>query len=170
MDSKESQDGSLEQHSQNEAPETTIVGARPPGRGRSLQGIPRGIEVLIKKASVDAEFRSILLEKRSEAAAEIDLELSLAEAATLNAVPRAQIEKIIQNAKVPDEHRRVFLGKIGAAMLAILGLGLPACDDAHLAAMKYGGIRPDRIRERFDVPRTQPTPVRTSKETDRLKV
>lgn len=129
--------GNPGKHAGNSTSETTIVGARPPGRSQPQQGIPRGIEVLIKKASVDAEFRTLLLEKRSEAAAEIDLDLSAAEAATLNAVPRAQIEKIIENAKVPDEQRRVFLGKIGAAMLAFLGLALPGCDSLF-PPMTYG--------------------------------
>jgi hypothetical protein len=104
--------------------EPTIVGGRPLAKSRSLQGIPRGIEVLIKKASVDSEFRSVLLERRAVAAADIDLELSAAECALLNAIPVAQIEKIIENAKVPDEHRRLFLGKVAAAMLAVLGIPL----------------------------------------------
>lgn len=105
----------------------TIVGGRPLGAGRGRHEIPRGIEVLVKKASVDAEFRKVLLEKRAGSSAEIGLELSAAESAMLNAVPRAQIERIIENTTVPDEQRRVFLGKLGAAMLAALGLGLGGC-------------------------------------------
>ena len=38
-----------------------------------MADIPRAIEVLIKKASVDPEFRQLLLEKREQAAGEIDL-------------------------------------------------------------------------------------------------
>jgi hypothetical protein len=90
--------------------------------------IPRGIEALVKKASVDPDFRKTLLEKRAEAAAEIGLELSAA-AAMLKSTPPAQIEQIIQTVTVPDEHRRVFLGRIASAMLAVLTLGLPACDE-----------------------------------------
>jgi hypothetical protein len=107
--------------------EPTIVGGRPVARSQLLKGIPRGIEVLIKKASVDPEFRSVLLEKRANAASEIELELSATEAALLNAIPEAQIRKIIENTSVPDQHRRVFLGKVAAAMLALIGLGLPGC-------------------------------------------
>ena len=33
-----------------------------------IAGIPLGVEVLVKKASVDPEFRQLLLEKRGEAA------------------------------------------------------------------------------------------------------
>lgn len=69
------------------AADPTIVGGRPLGSGRSQRGIPRGIEVLVKKAAIDPAFREVLLEKRGAAAAEI---------ATLNSVPRAQIEQIIE--------------------------------------------------------------------------
>jgi hypothetical protein len=98
--------------------------------GPSAQPIPRGIEVLVKKASVDPAFRQALLEKRAAAAAEIGLELSATEATMLNSVPQSQIEQIVQNTTVPDEHRRVFLGKAAAAMVAVLGLagfGLTTC-------------------------------------------
>ena len=37
---------------------TTIVGGRPPGNGKPLGPIPRGIEVLVKKAAVDPEFKT----------------------------------------------------------------------------------------------------------------
>jgi hypothetical protein len=107
---------------------TTIVGARPPSPGRQQSDIPRGIEVLIKKASVDPAFRQLLLEKRAEAAHEIGLELTAAEAAAINAVPSAQLEQIIANAKVPANQRRAFLGGMGAAMLAALTAGLAGCE------------------------------------------
>ena len=45
---------------------TTIVGGRPPGRGRGRREIPHGVEALIKKAAVDASFRQVLLDKRAE--------------------------------------------------------------------------------------------------------
>jgi hypothetical protein len=114
---------------------------------RPHRGIPRGIEVLVKKASVDPPFRELLLEKRALAASEIGLELSPAEIATINSVPRAQIEQIIRNTTVPDEHRRVFLGKIAAAMLALIGFGLSGCSTEDLEEHKYrrrapGGISP----------------------------
>ncbi|MEW6347913.1 MAG: hypothetical protein AB1646_02530 [Thermodesulfobacteriota bacterium] len=100
--------------------------------------IPRGIDVLIMKASVDPEFRKVLLEKRSDAASLIDLELSPAEASMFEAVPRDQLERIIEHTTVPEEHRRVFLGKMGCLMLALLG----AAADLWLF---YGGRR-DRVR------------------------
>jgi hypothetical protein len=106
--------------------EPTIVGGRPLGKGRSQHGIPRGIEALVKKAAVDLSFRGLLLEKRAKVASEIGLELSAAETSILNSLPEPQIEQIIDNTTVPDEHRRVFLGKMAAAMLAVLTLPLSA--------------------------------------------
>jgi hypothetical protein len=120
--------------------EPTIVGGRPLARGQLLKGIPRGIEVLIKKASVDPDYREVLLEKRAQAAAEIELDLSAAEAAMLTAIPAAQIEKIIRSTIVPVEHRRVFLGRAAAAMISVLaGVGLAGCFTT--------GIRPQIPRE-----------------------
>ncbi len=118
--------------------EPTIVGGR-------TSGIPRGIEVLIKKASVDPEFRTVLIEKRAKAAAEIELELSAAEAAMLKAIPGVQIQKIIENTTIPDEHRRAFLGKVAAAMLALIGLGLPvrSSESAEPQRMRIKVTLPD---------------------------
>ncbi|MEW6347912.1 MAG: hypothetical protein AB1646_02525 [Thermodesulfobacteriota bacterium] len=126
MDDSTPRDGDVlepDQNTHGRAEKTAVGGGRNSG-GRVLQGVPRGIEVLVKKASVAPEFRQVLLEKRSDAATLIDLELSPAEAAMLNSVPAAQIEKIIDHSTVPDEQRRVFLGKLGTAMLAVSGIGL----------------------------------------------
>jgi hypothetical protein len=90
--------------------------------GANAGAIPRGIEVLVKKASVDAEFRKILLDERAEAAAEIDLELTAAEAAMLNNIPSRQLEAIIDSTKVRPENRQIFLGKMAKVMLAALGV------------------------------------------------
>jgi hypothetical protein len=100
---------------------------------------PRGIEVLVKKASVDAQFRERLLDQRGDVAAEIGLELDPAERAMLSAIPRQQLAQLIQQTSVPVEHRRVFLGRVAAAMLAVLGTGLAGCRPA-----KTRGISPDR--------------------------
>ncbi len=56
---------------------------------------PQGIEVLVKKASVDADFAELLLERRAEAADEIGLEMTEAEVAMLAAVPEVQLRAII---------------------------------------------------------------------------
>jgi hypothetical protein len=112
--------------------------------------VPRGIEVLVKKASVDAEFRRILLDERAEAAAEIDLELTAAEAAMLSSISRQQLEAIISSTKVKPESRRIFLGKVASLMLATLGVQMSGCRGCGTK-----GIAPDRPEE--DRP-NQPTP------------
>jgi len=86
---------------EQEAVNTTIVGGRPPGCGRPVGPIPRGIEVLVKKAAVDAEFKQLLLEKRADAARDIDLRLE-------PAVAEAQLEAIIARTTVhPKAARRL---------------------------------------------------------------
>ncbi len=104
-------------------------------------GIPRGIEVLVKKAAVDPDFRTLLLTDREEAARRIDLELGPAEAIMLRAVPQAQLEAIIARTHVPEEHRRAFLGHAAAAMLAVLGAGT-AVAAVGARAGGVGGIMP----------------------------
>ena len=87
---------------------TTIVGGRPPGSGQPVGDIPRGIEVLVKKAAVDAEFKALLLARRAAAADEIGLTLAPAEAMMLAVAPAEQLEAIIARTSVPSEHRRAF--------------------------------------------------------------
>jgi len=101
---------------------TTIVGGRPPGSGVPLGAVPRGVEILIQKAAVDPEFKALLLEKRSAAAAEIELILQPAEAVMLDSVPAEQLEAIIAGTKVPEKTRRALLGTVTVATLAALGV------------------------------------------------
>ncbi len=120
---------------------TTIVGGRPPGSGTEVGRIPRGIEVLIKKASVDEAFRAILLARRAEAAGEIALELADAEKAMLGSIPAAQLEAIISRTKVRPQGRRVVLGKVAATMLAAVGVGVAGCEKEPPTTK---GVRPDK--------------------------
>jgi hypothetical protein len=120
----------------------TIVGGQPSDHKSRAGGVPRGMEALIKKAAVDPEFRQMLLEKRADAASEIDLELTDVEAGMLNSIPHAQTEQIVDKTTVPKEHRRVFLGKVGAAMLAVLGLELTACLPVVYTGNRPGGYGP----------------------------
>ncbi|MCP4231931.1 MAG: hypothetical protein GY771_17520 [bacterium] len=93
------------------------------GGGKIKRGkIPRGIEVLIKKASVDPEFKGRLLEERAECARRIDLELKPVETAILNGIPPEQLDAIIGSTRVNPKQRPAFLGYAAAAMLAALGL------------------------------------------------
>ena len=101
--------------------------------------IPQGIEVLVLKASVDSDFRQLLLEQRTAAAEAIGLTLTAAEAMMLAAVPAAQLEAVIARAAVPQEHRRAFLGQAAAAMLAAIAAGAAG----SAAAFQFQGIGPD---------------------------
>ena len=120
---------------------TTIVGGRPPGAGLPIGTIPRGIEVLVKKAAVDAEFRLVLLDQRADAAAVIGLQLEPAEAMMLRAISREQLATIVARTSVPETQRRTFLGQAASAMLATLGL---ACASCHSRTPPPTGIAPDR--------------------------
>ena len=138
----EAQDG------EKPAVKTTIVGGRPPGCGKDVGQIPRGIEVLVKKASVDPSFRRLLLDKRAQAADEIGLKLSPAEVSMLTAIPAAQLEAVIASTKVEDRHVAAFMGKVAAVMLATLAVGAAVlCPTlGHQADYNSAGVRPDPDR------------------------
>ena len=126
---------------EQDAVRTPIVVGHPPGSGKALGPIPRGLEVLVKKAVVDPEFRQVLLEKRARAADEIGLQLEPAEVAMLNAVPAEQLQTIIANTNVSEVSRAAFLGRAAAVMLAALGVSAAGCSRKEAT----DGIRPDRI-------------------------
>lgn len=135
------------QEDEKEAVPNTIMRSWPPGNGPNSVAVPRGIEVLIKKAAVDREFRERLIEQRGGPAADIGLELDPAENAMLSVIPGEQLAQIIGQTTVPLEQRRVFLGRIAAAMLAVLGAGLAGCQRTRGVQPDHPateGIRPDR--------------------------
>ena len=121
------------QENEAEAVRTTIVGGRPPGSGRNNVPVPRGIEVLVKKAAVDAEFRALLLAQRGRAATSIELELDPAESAMLNSIPQEQLARIVDQTEVATALRPAFAGRVGAVMLAALGAGLVTSSVAKAA-------------------------------------
>ena len=128
------------QGEEKEAVRTTIVGGRPPGSGKNIGQVPRGIELLVKKAAVDPEFRTVLHEKRAGAAREIDLTLTSAETAMLNAVPSGQLEAIIAATRVRPTTMPALLGKSAAAMLLALAAIAVGCDSGGVVL----GEQPDR--------------------------
>ena len=125
---------------------TTIVGGRPPGCGTKVGNVPRGIEILVKKASVDPAFKQRLITDRTEAANDIELELNPAEAMMLQAIPAAQLETIISQTTVPEQQKSAFLGKIAATMLLALGIGLSGCSDTPVKSASKG-VQPDRPKK-----------------------
>jgi len=112
--------------------------------GQQLGPIPRGVEILVRKASVDPEFKRLLLSDRTEAARQIDLPLDPGEAVMLAAVPAEQLEAIIARTNVPQEHRRAFLGTAAAAMVAAVGLIAAGCNARDPSLDPQG--RPTRNR------------------------
>ncbi|MCP4231929.1 MAG: hypothetical protein GY771_17510 [bacterium] len=88
---------------------------------------PRGIEILVKKASVDSEFKRHLLTERSGAAERIGLGLDPAEAAMLNVIPEGQLVNIIAETKVPSKLKPVFMGSTAMLMAAVLGVSTAGC-------------------------------------------
>lgn len=131
---------------EQEAVFTTIVGGRPPGCGTSVGVIPRGLEVMVKKASIDPEFRKTFLEKRSDASSLIDLELDKSEKFIIDSIPEDQLSAIIEKTVVPHKHKSVFLGKVASLMLAAIGaVTLTGCDPP---ANQYSslGVRPENVK------------------------
>jgi len=149
-----------ERPSEQEAVRTTIVGGRPPGSGKTVGPIPRGVEVLVKKAAIDPAFKQTLIEKRAKAADEIGLKLEPAEAAMLSAVPANQLETIIANTNVSEVSRAAFLGRAAAVMLAALGaVATQGCN-----APTTKGIAPDRIPTKGEEPDRPPKKEDASKD------
>ncbi len=123
---------------------TTIVGGRPPGGGANVGDVPRGVEVLIKKAAVDPKFKKLLLEKRAGAAEAIALKLEPAEEAMLASVPLRQLKGIVANTKVRPNLRPAFLGYAAGAMLAALATVTVGCkNDGEEDYRIVKGIDPD---------------------------
>lgn len=97
----------------------TIVGGR--SRSNRLAGdSPRGIEILLKKASVDPAFRLSLLQEPLAAARSILLDLKQVEIDILESAPRPILERMIENTFVPKQHVKTFRTAPSAAILALL--------------------------------------------------
>ncbi len=126
---------------------TTIVGGRPPGPGQAVGDVPRGVEVLIKKAAVDAAFRDCLLSERDGAAAKIGLALEPAEAAMLRGIPAAQLAAVVARTRVSPNLHAAFMTYTAAVMLAALGAVAAGCksggDTTTNNTPRPTGIQPD---------------------------
>jgi hypothetical protein len=126
------------------AVKTTIVGGRPPGSGKEVAVIPRGIEILLKKAAIDESFKKKLLSERSNAAGAIGLALQPVESAMLKAIPEGALERMIGATKVQPTIKQAFMGYTAAVMLAALtaaSQGIPQ----DLAQASFG-IQPDPLQ------------------------
>ena len=156
---KEHSDRSKNAPSEKPAVKTTIVGGRPPGSGKETDSVPRGIEILVKKASVDSVFKEALLKERAAAASRIDLTLENSEVSMLNNIPQPHLEGMISATKVSPNMKQIFLGYTAAVMLAALTATASASDDDSRGMTQ--GIRPDDVATRGirpDIVEYQKTP------------
>lgn len=96
----------------------TIVGGRSLG-GKFSAVFPRGIEILLKKAKVDENFRRSFLASPIEVAEDIRLELSENEKLVLANTDGSILEQMIECVAVPKQHVKVFQGTKVTAMLAL---------------------------------------------------
>ena len=97
----------------------TIVGGR--SRSDRLVGdFPRGIEILLKKASVDPEFQKSLLKDPSAAARSIELDLNPMEINILTNTPGSVLQKMIASTRVAKQHVKTFRTGTIAAIFAVL--------------------------------------------------
>jgi type II secretory pathway pseudopilin PulG len=97
----------------------TIVGGRS-SEHHDRNNFPRGIEILLKKAKVDTQFKKVLLRSPLEAAKSIELNLKENEKKILENTPKPLLETMIENTFVPKHHVRTFLTAKTAAMLALV--------------------------------------------------
>ena len=96
----------------------TIVGGRGSG-GSPPAGVPRGIELLLKKAKADDEFARYFLDRPLAAASELGLELSPTEARVLESMPRSTLETAVEHTRVADAHVPLLRSARTAAALAM---------------------------------------------------
>jgi hypothetical protein len=106
----------------------TIVGGRSADNAPAGNS-PRGIEILLKKASVDEDFAKALLESPEEAARLISLDLLDSERRILLNTPRSTLQAMIRSTTVKRHQLGAFKTLSASLMLAaVLALGSTGCD------------------------------------------
>lgn len=94
-----------------------VAGGKSPANDTGTPKTPRGVELLIKLASVDSDFRQLLLKSWEAAAKMIKLDLDPGECAMLSAISREQLAQSIDRFQMPEKERRAFLEQLATAML-----------------------------------------------------
>ncbi len=79
---------------------------------------PRGLEILLKKASVDEDFAKVLLESPEEAARLISLDLQDSERRILLDTPRTTLETMIRHTTLKRQELSAFKTMSASLMLA----------------------------------------------------
>lgn len=120
---------------------------------KDLPPIPKGIQALVDRAARDEAFRSCLLEEREHAIAEAGSVLNPREQHVLRAIPRSQLETIIDRIRLHiAERHRFLLAAAGMVGLGVLG-SAAGCKDPPTeerpsvrAVAEEGGISPRESR------------------------
>ena len=86
----------------------------------SVGNFPRGLEILLKKASIDESFAHVLLESPDEAAKLISLDLGDSEKSILASTPKNTLKAMISNTKVKRHQLSAFKTMSASLMLAAI--------------------------------------------------
>lgn len=148
----------------------TIVGGRPQSDKNERYDIPRALEILIKRAAVDEDFKNELVRKRAQIANELSIPLDASEKAILACVSDEHLQTMISATEVPPIQRKLLAGGTAAAMIALLAqltlAPVPARAEQPVSAQQTkdygnhefckvppklpapGGIRPDNPQKK----------------------
>lgn len=94
----------------------TIVGGRASGPEHP-PAFPRGMELLLKKAKADPEFRTLFLTSPMAAARRLGLSLSETESKILQSMPRNALDTAVKHIRLPKAHIPVFRAARNAGTL-----------------------------------------------------
>jgi len=79
--------------------------------------VPRGIDILVQKAAVDEQFKTVFLDQPVAAAGTIGLTLGETEVALLKAVPREQLATMVAHIRVAPRIQVELQGQSAASMV-----------------------------------------------------
>ncbi|TVQ35892.1 MAG: hypothetical protein EA384_15355 [Spirochaetaceae bacterium] len=96
----------------------TIVGARTSG-GAASAGFPRGIELLLKKAKADPEFRGYFVVDPVGAAARLGMQLGETESRILRSMPVTTLETAVDHVRLAQEHLPILRAASTVAAMAV---------------------------------------------------
>jgi hypothetical protein len=120
----------------------TIVGGRS-ADNRPAGNSPRGIEILLKKASVDEDFAKVLLESPEEAARLISLDLQDSERRILLNTPRSSLRTMIRHTTVKRQQLSAFKTMSAALMLVAVVAVSSLAGASDCAPTPSKGMRAD---------------------------
>ena len=120
---------------------------------------PRGLELLLERATADPVFRDNLIRHRAQAAHDAGVALNPSEVAILEHVPFEQIHALVRAMPSRVQPRSSRLRQVASVMLAALAAPSPGCKDAPPPVssdardagspvvpprrVAIGGVRPD---------------------------